>query len=138
MNDLVDIKRRVDVFRSRQDNKGIVVRLLCRPELPSDFITAMEHEVLTRTMGIDATVVYTDGDIYDALSRGVYQCPKLRSLTHRAQREALASRWRIFNLLQGVKRGVSLEETVEMLKKKVLCGKRQDSSLATLTPDDCM
>jgi hypothetical protein len=77
--DLENIERRVASFKSQQGNKGIVVRLLCRPELPSDFMTSMEHEILTKTMGIDATIVYTPGDIRDIHKRGLVKCLQLKS-----------------------------------------------------------
>ncbi|KAH0363890.1 hypothetical protein KCU65_g7120, partial [Aureobasidium melanogenum] len=74
MIDLLDIETRVAKFKSRQGNKGIVVRLLCRPELPSELMTSMEHDILTKTIGINTTIVYTHGNIRDILMRGLTKC----------------------------------------------------------------
>lgn len=61
MIDIDDIKRRVDKFNTHEGNKGIAVRLLCRPELPSDFLTSLERVVLTK-MNVSATVKLTGGE----------------------------------------------------------------------------
>jgi hypothetical protein len=61
MNDHDDIKRRVDKFNAHETNKGIAIRLLYRPELPSDFVTSMERMRLSK-MNVSATVKLSSGE----------------------------------------------------------------------------
>jgi hypothetical protein len=61
MNDLDVIKKRVDKFNTHEGNKGIAVRLLCRPELPSDFVTSLERVMLSK-MNISATRKLSGGE----------------------------------------------------------------------------
>ncbi|KAH0335217.1 hypothetical protein KCU81_g9092, partial [Aureobasidium melanogenum] len=100
MIDLLDIETRVAKFKSRQGNKGIVVRLLCRPELPSDFMTSMEHDILTKAMGINTTIVYTRGDAYAIHVQGFsrfLRYPQIPSVSWSAMTERLSTWIRIQN-----------------------------------------
>lgn len=125
MNDLGEIRSKVDRFKSRPGNRGIVVRLLCRPELPSDSITSIEHEILTKAMDIGATIVYTRGDIYDIHRQGCIQCLLRRSSV---LWEAVKCRWRMWFHLQGVEGLVSLPTVYNMLTEKCLRLNQSDGS----------
>lgn len=122
MNNLENIKRRVARFRSQQDNKGIIVRLLCRPELPSDSITSMEHEILMRTMGIDTTIVYNRGDMYDIHKRGLIKCIQPRNPQARSVMwDALSHRLHMWFRTQDTGEDfISLNMFCDMLVEKCL------------------
>lgn len=109
MNDLNDIKRRVDKFDSQRDNKGIIIRLICRPELPSDFVTFMERAVL-KTMNINATMEFSkiDGDPF---FESFLSCQQMGPVTPVDQKKALKRRWQIFHSLdtrvpEGIKNNI--------------------------------
>lgn len=127
MNNLEDIKKRVAKFKSQRGNKGIIVRLLCRPELPSDFITSMEHEILAKAMDIDTTIVYTRGDIYDIHRRGCIQSLMLRR-SYSVLWDALLYRWHMWFHLHGIEGLVSLHTICNMLKEKCLRISQSDGS----------
>lgn len=97
LNDLDDIKRRIDKFNSQKGNKGVTVRLICRPELPSDFVTFMERAVL-RTMNVNATMEFSkiDGDSFFESYLG---CQQMSPVTPLDQKRALKYRWQIFHSL---------------------------------------
>jgi hypothetical protein len=99
MNDLDDIKRRVDKFNSQKGNKGVIIRLLCRPELPSDFVTFMERAVLVNTMNVSATMVFTRGGGKingEKFFEGFLGCKLMGPVTPPEQKKAFKYRWQTF------------------------------------------
>jgi len=114
MNDLDDIKRRVDKFDSQAGNKGVTVRLLCRPELPSDFVTFMERAVL-KTMNVNATMELSkiSGDPF---FESYLSCQQMGPVIPPDQKKAFKHRWQIFyNLDTRVPEGIknSIEDVFE-------------------------
>lgn len=111
MNDLHDIKRRVDKFDSQEGNKGIPVRLLCRPELPSDFVTFMERAVL-KIMNVNATIEFSKID-GDSFFEGYLGCQQMSPVTPLDQKRALKYRWQVFHSLDprvpgGIKNNIEM------------------------------
>jgi hypothetical protein len=99
MNDLDDIKKRVDKFDSQKGNKGVIIRLLCRPELPSDFVTFMERVVLVKPMDVNATMQFSGGGGKTnggKFFEGFLGCKLMGPVTPPEQKKAFKYRWQIF------------------------------------------